>query len=89
MDDAIETDPARVGLYLTFGVVLTVIGLIDIGIYAFTPRNTPAEGDGTADAAWQSAVIIGAALATGIGVLLLLWAVVARVRVRARGGDRS
>ena len=84
MDEAISTDPARVGLYLIFGTVLTVIGLSGSGIYAFTPRNTPAEGDGTADAAWQSGVIIGAALATGLGVLLLLWAVVARVRARAR-----
>ncbi len=82
MDDAIRTEPVRIGLYLTLGAVLTVIGLIGIGIYAFTPRNTPVEGDGTADAAWQSGVIIGAAVATGVGVLLLLWAFVARVRAR-------
>lgn len=85
MDDAIRTGPVRTGLYLTLGAVLTVLGLIGVGIYAFTPRNTPAEGDAPADAAWQSGVIVGAAVATGVGVLLLLWALVAHLRARRLG----
>jgi hypothetical protein len=89
MDDAIRSDeqpirtgPVRTGLYLTLGIVLTALGLVGVGIYAFTPRNTPAEGDAQADAVWQSGVIIGAAVCTGVGVLLLLLALVASVRAR-------
>jgi len=81
-EEPIRTGPVRTGLYVILGAVLTVVGLIGVGIYALTPRNTPAEGDGTADAAWQSGVIIGAAVCTGVGVLLLLLALVASMHAR-------
>ena len=81
-DEPIRTGAVRTGFYLTLGVVLTAIGLIGVGIYAFAPRITPAEGDAQADAGWQSGVIIGAAVCTGVGVLLLLLALVAAVRSR-------
>ncbi|MDQ0894154.1 hypothetical protein [Agromyces ramosus] len=81
-EDPIRSEPVRMGLYVVLGAVLTVVGLIGIGIYAFTPRNTPVEGDGPADAAWQSAVILGAAVCTGVGVLLLLLALVASMHAR-------
>jgi hypothetical protein len=82
MDEVIHTGRTRTGLYVAMGAVLTVVGLVGIGIYTFVPRNTPAEGDPQADAAWQSAVIIGAALAFGVGLLLLLTALVASKRAR-------
>lgn len=85
MDEATRAAPVRTGLYLTLGSVLTVIGLIGIGLYALSPRETPAEGDPLSDAAWQSGVILGAAVATGVGVLLLLWVLLAHLR--ARGAD--
>ncbi|HEY6799040.1 MAG TPA: hypothetical protein VI121_00220 [Agromyces sp.] len=82
MDEEIRTGRTRTGLYVTIGAVLTVVGLVGIGVYTFVPRNTPAEGDPQADAAWQSAVIIGSAVAFGVGVLLLLMALVASMRAR-------
>lgn len=81
-EEPIRSEPVRIGLYVVLGSVLTVVGLIGIGIYAFSPRNTPAEGDAPADAAWQSAVILGAAVSTGVGVLLLLLALVASMHAR-------
>jgi hypothetical protein len=85
MDEEIRTGPVRTGMYLTVGVVLAVLGLAGVAVYAFTPRNTPAEGDPQADAAWQSGVIIGSAVALGVGVLLLLLAFVASRRARRTG----
>ena len=80
--DEIETGPARTRLYFILGAVLAVIGLVGVGIYTFTPRNTPAEGDAQADAAWQTVVIIGSAAALGVGVLLLLLGMVASMRAK-------
>ena len=85
MDEDIRTGPARIGLYVTIGTVLAALGLAGVAVYTFTPRNTPVEGDAQADAAWQSAVIIGSALAVGVGVLLLLMALVASRRARHEG----
>ena len=81
-DDAITTSLGRTGLYFVLGGILTLIGLIGVGIYAFTPRNTPVEGDGTADGLWQAGLIIGSAVAGGVGVFLLLWGVVSTVRAQ-------
>lgn len=85
MDEDIRSGPARIGLYISIGAVLAVLGLAGVAVYTFTPRNTPVEGDAQADAAWQSAVIIGSALALGLGVFLLLMAVVASRRARREG----
>ena len=60
-DDAITTSPGRTGLYFVLGGILTLIGLIGVGIYAFTPRNTPVEGNGTADAAAEAEAEVEAA----------------------------
>ena len=54
------------------GGILLVIGLIAVLRYTFEGTNTPVEGNAPADAAWQSATIIGGALFTGVGVLLLV-----------------
>lgn len=85
MDEEIRSGPVRRGVYLTAGAVLALLGLVGVGIYALTPRNTPAEGDAQADAAWQSTIIIGSAIALGVGVLLLMFALVASLRARRSG----
>ena len=84
-DEEIRSGPVRRGVYLTVGAVLAVLGLVGVGIYAFTPRNTPAEGDAQADAAWQSTIIIGSAVALGVGALLLMLGLVATLRERRSG----
>jgi hypothetical protein len=84
-DEEIRSGPVRRGVYLTVGAVLAVLGLVGVGIYAFTPRNTPAEGDAQADAAWQSTIIIGSAVALGVGALLLMLGLVATLRARRSG----
>ena len=85
MDEQIRSSPARRGVYLTAGAVLALLGLVGVAIYAFTPRNTPVEGDAQADAAWQSTIIIGSAVALGVGVLLLMLGLVASMRARTGG----
>ena len=84
-DEEIRSGPVRRGVYLTVGAVLAVLGLVGVGIYAFTPRNTPAEGNAQADAAWQSTIIIGSAVALGVGALLLMLGLVATLRARRSG----
>jgi hypothetical protein len=83
--EEIPTAPARRGLFFGLGAALTVLGLIGVAIYAFMPRNTPAEGEGTADGVLQAGLIIGSALLTGVGVLLLLWGVVMTTHARREG----
>ena len=81
-DGAITTSPGRARLYIIVGGVLIVLGLIGVGIYAFTPRATLAEGqDGTADGLLQSGLIIGSALAAGVGIMLVLWGIVTTKRL--------
>jgi hypothetical protein len=81
-DGAITTSPGRTRLYFVLGVVLVVLGLIGVAVYAFTPRPTLAEGnDGTADGLLQSGLIIGSALAAGLGILLVLMGVVTTKRL--------
>jgi hypothetical protein len=65
--------------------VLAFLGIVGVAIYAFTPRNTPVEGDAQADAAWQSSIIIGSAVALGVGALLLMLGLVATMRARRTG----
>ncbi len=79
-DEGIRSGPVRRGVYLTVGGILTLLGLAGVAVYAFTPRSTPVEGDAQADAAWQSTIIIGSAVALGVGVLLLMLALVASMR---------
>ncbi|WP_173923821.1 hypothetical protein [Agromyces sp. Marseille-P2726] len=84
--EEIRTTPARRGLFFGLGAALTLVGLIGVAIYAFMPRNTPAEGEGTADGLLQSGLIIGSAVLTGIGVLLLVWGFVMSTRARREAG---
>lgn len=86
MDEEIRSGPVRRGVYLTVGAVLALLGIVGVAVYAFMPRNTPVEGDAQADAAWQSTIIIGSAVALGVGVLLLMLGLVASMRARRTGG---
>ncbi|WP_157425826.1 hypothetical protein [Agromyces salentinus] len=81
--DAPAPTPARRGLRFGLGIALTVIGLIGVLTYALMPRNTPAEGEGTADGLLQSGLIIGSALLTGLGILLIMLGVAMARRERA------
>ena len=74
----------RTTILFAIGAILAVIGLIGVAVYAFMPRTTPVEGDAQADAALQAGVIIGSAVALGIGALLL-----ARAFVLRRRGQRG
>ena len=82
------TTPSTSKRWLIIGAILLVLGLILIGRYAFEGTNTPVEGDAPADAAWQSGTIIGAALFTGIGVVLIVIGFLKR-RILARRQSRS
>jgi flagellar biogenesis protein FliO len=87
-EPSIRTGPTRVALYFVFGGILIAIGLVGVGIYTLMPVKTPVEGNAPADAALQSLVIIGAAVAGGLGVLLVGLGIVASIRARRRGRER-
>ncbi|GGE99277.1 hypothetical protein [Mycetocola zhadangensis] len=74
--------------WLIFGSILLVLGLILVGRYALEGANTPVEGNATADAAWQASTVIGAALFTGVGVLLIVIGLLKR-RTLARQQAKS
>lgn len=80
--EPIRSDPVRIRLYVALGSVLTVVGLLGFGISTFSARSTPADGNAPADVAWPSGVILAAAVCTGVGVFLLLRALVAALRDR-------
>jgi hypothetical protein len=74
--------------WLIIGAVFLVLGLILIGRYALEGANTPVEGNAPADAAWQASTIIGAALFTGVGVVMIVIGILKR-RTLARKQARS
>ncbi|WP_350347698.1 hypothetical protein ABIQ69_13790 [Agromyces sp. G08B096] len=82
----IRTSPARSTLYFVLGGILTLVGIVGIAVYTFTPRNTPVEGQETADGLWQAGLIIGSAVAGGAGLLLLGWGLVTVLRRRRDDG---
>ncbi len=73
---------------IILGAVLLAIGLFLVGRYALEGANTPVEGNAPADAAWQAGTVIGAALFTGVGVLLIVLGILKR-RAMARGRSRA
>jgi len=75
---------SRPTMLFVVGAILAALGLIGVAVYAFMPRNTPAEGDAQADAALQAGLVIGSAVALGVGALLLVWGVVMRRRTQRR-----
>jgi hypothetical protein len=73
--------PTATRRLLLIGGILLIVGLIGILRYALEGTNTPVEGDVPADAVWQSATIIGGAFFTGIGVVLIVIALIKRHRM--------
>lgn len=82
--------PTATKRLLVIGSILLVIGVIGILRYTFEGTNTPVEGNAPADGLWQSLTIIGAALFTGVGVVMILIALIKRRRMPTkRGTDDS
>ena len=63
--------PSTSKRWLIAGGILLVIGVAGILRFVLEGTNTPVEGDPQADAAWQSITIIGAAICTGVGLVLV------------------
>lgn len=70
---------------MVVGVIALVIGLVGVGFSAFMPVSTPAEGDGTADGAFQGGLIVASAVFVGVGALCIALAVVKNLRRRRTG----
>ncbi|SFN35645.1 hypothetical protein [Mycetocola miduiensis] len=85
--DNIQT-PSTSKRWLITGSILLAVGLILVGLYTFQGTNTPVEGNAPADAAWQTATVVSAALFTGAGVVLIIIGILKR-RTLARQRSRS
>jgi hypothetical protein len=72
---------------LVIGAILLVLGLILVGRYALEGVNTPVEGNAPADAAWQASTVIGAALFTGVGALLIVVSLLKRRSLARRNSS--
>ena len=72
--------PSTSKRWLIVGSILLVIGVAGILRFVLEGTNTPVEGDPQADAAWQSITIIGAAICTGIGLVLVTLGLIKRRR---------
>ena len=62
---------------LVVGIILTIIGVIAMFLFGF---GTPGKDTAASNAAWESSLTIGSAVLTGVGVLLILMAIVRRRR---------
>jgi TRAP-type C4-dicarboxylate transport system permease small subunit len=71
---------------LVIGAILLVLGLILVGRYALEGVNTPVEGNAPADA-WQASTVIGAALFTGVGALLIVVSLLKRRSLARRNSS--
>lgn len=67
-EPAVRSGRARVTAAFVAGAILLVVGLAGLAVAI------------AADGTWQSAAVIGASVAGGIGVLLILLGVIAMVR---------
>jgi protein-S-isoprenylcysteine O-methyltransferase Ste14 len=74
------TKPSRARGMLTTGIVLLVLGLIAMIPFGF---GTPGPNNAGTHVAWESALIWVATILIGVGILLILIAVVKRTRRRA------
>jgi hypothetical protein len=80
------THPSRGRALLVVGVVLVVIG----GVMAvFFGWGTPGPNTAAEHATWETLLTVGSAFAIGVGVLLILIAVVKRTRLKREGRDRN
>jgi hypothetical protein len=69
--------PTRGIALLVVGIILTIIGVIAMFLFGF---GTPGKDTAASNAAWESSLTIGSAVLTGVGVLLILMAIVRRRR---------
>lgn len=77
MTESGMTKPTRGIVLLVIGIVLTVIGVIAMLLFGF---GTPGGDTTSNNIAWESSLTIGSAILTGVGVLLILIAIVRRRR---------
>lgn len=81
--------PSTSKRWLIIGSVLLVIGVAGILRFVLEGTNTPVEGDPQADAAWQSITIIGSALCTGIGLVMVTLGLIKRRRGARKPSDTA
>lgn len=72
--------PSNGRAWLIWGAISLALGIIGILTYVLVGPNTPQEGDAQDDALWQSLTIIGAAVFTGVGLVLLVMGILKRRR---------
>ena len=77
MTESGMTKPTRGIALLIVGIVLTVIGVVAMFAFGF---GTPGKDTALNNAVWESSLTIGSAILTGVGVLLILIAIVRRRR---------
>lgn len=80
MTESGMTKPTRGIALLVVGIVLTVIGVIAMFFFGF---GTPGKDTAMNNAAWEASLTIGSAVLIGVGVLLILIAIVRRRRRHA------
>jgi hypothetical protein len=80
------THPSRGRALLIVGIALVVIG----GVMAvFFGWGTPGPNTAAVHATWETVLTVGSAFAIGVGVLLILIAVVKRTRLKRAGRNRN
>ncbi|GAB3614186.1 Asp23/Gls24 family envelope stress response protein [Humibacter ginsengisoli] len=77
MTESGMTKPTRGIALLVVGIVLTVIGVIAMFFFGF---GTPGKDTALNNAVWETSLTIGSAIVTGVGILLILIAIVRRRR---------
>ncbi|MGN6197447.1 hypothetical protein [Humibacter sp.] len=77
MTESGMTKPTRGIALLVVGIVLTVIGVIAMFFFGF---GTPGKDTALNNAVWETSLTIGSAILTGVGILLILIAIVRRRR---------
>lgn len=70
--------------WFVVGAILLILGIMGIIRYATEGINTPLEGSGTPDGAYQGLLIVGSGLCTGVGLLLIVLGALKRRRSRAQ-----
>jgi|GEM_PF-2434203 len=85
MSISAETRPSNGIAYFVVGAVLLLLGLVGVVLYATGAPDLAAD----ANDPLRALTIIGAAIAAGAGILLIVLGVVKRISRRARGSDAS
>jgi hypothetical protein len=72
------TRPSNAGALLAIGAVLVVLGVAGIVTWIVVAATAPPSADPQETGATQSLLVIGAALSTGLGLVLLSLGVIKR-----------